>query len=395
MSIAVKKNTSVGVEIEVTEGVYVAPSSATKFVQTLVDGFDISPKKNVLERNIFTASIGKTSPRVGQSQVSGTIPCEARANSVEGAAPEYNALMKSAMGTSHAIASSTTTKASGNTGTELCIDDSDISKFQVGDIVMVKEAGAYHVSPILTVDSTSGAAKITLLVAKPLGSFSNSVVISKSITYNVADTGHPSLSISKYIEGAVLEKAVGCKVTSMSLDKFSTGQLPSFHFGFEGLDYAQSVTSIPFTPSYDSALPPIVLDGRLYMDGTALDVNEISVSLQNALGFQTAFRASNGRVSSRATERTITGSLNPYKTDVSVDIFTKYQSNTAFSLFAYAKVPTATTGEFNQVVAVYMPNCIITEVAEADQDGLLQDKISFSANRGPTGVIPEIYIGFV
>ncbi len=395
MGISVKKNTAVGVEIEVTEGTYVAPSGATKFVQTLVDGFEMNPSKELLERNIFTSSIGKTSPLTGQFQVSGSIPVEARAFSTEGTAPEFDALIKSAMGSKRTIATTTTTKAIGNTASVLQIEDADISKFNVGDIIMVKQSGAYHVSPITAKSTGVGTATITMLIAHPSGDCTDSVVVSKSTTYIVADSGHPSLSISKYSENTILEKAVGCKVTSMSLENFATGQIPSMNFGFEGLDYDRSVTSIPFTPSYDTALPPIVLDGRLYMDGTSIDVNELSVSLENALGFKTSIAASNGRVSSRATERTISGSFNPYKQDDSVANFTKYDANTAFSLFAYAKVPTSTAGQFGQVVAIYMPNCIITELAEADQDGLLQDNITFSANRGSTGSTPEIYIAFI
>jgi len=395
MGTTVKKNTAVGIEIESTEGTYVAPSAATKYVQTLADGFELSPAKELLERNIFTSSIGKTSPLTGQFQVQGTIPVEARAFSTEGTAPEYDALMRSALGSRRQITTTTTTKASGNTGSVLQIEDADISKFNVGDIVMVKQSGAYHVSPISAKSTGAGTATITLLIPKASGSFSNSVVVSKSTTYIVADSGHPSLSISKYVENAVLEKALGCKVTSMALENFATGQIPSFSFGFEGLNFDRSLTPIPHTPSYDTALPPIVLDGRLYMDGTSIEVNEISVQLENALGFKTSISAENGRVSSRATERTITGTFNPYKADDSVANYTKYKNNTAFSLFAYAKVPTSTAGEFGNVVAIYMPNCIITELGEGDQDGLLQDSITFSANRGTAGSTSEIYIAFI
>jgi len=395
LSDAVKKNTAVGIEIEVSEGTYVAPSGATSFVQVLADGFELSSSKELLERNIFTSSIGKTSPRVGQTQSSGTIPVEARAFSSEGVAPEYDKLMQSAFGNKRTIATTTTTKSSGNTATVLQIEDADIGKFNVGDIVMVKQAGAFHVSPILSKTTGTGTATITLLVAHPSGDMTDSVVVSKSTTYVLADSGHPSLSISKYIEGTILEAVTGAKVTSLALENFSTGQLPSFSFGVEGLTFTPSVTSIPYTPSYDGALPPIVLDGRLYMDGTSIHVNELSVQLENTLAFKTSIAAPNGRISSRATERTVSGSFNPYKQSDNVANFTKYQANTPFSLFAYAMVPTSTPGEFGQVVAVYMPNCIITELNEADQDGLLQDAITFSANRGASGVIPEIYIATI
>jgi hypothetical protein len=395
LATAVKKNTAIGVEIEDTEGTYKAPAAATSYVQTLTEGFEMNPAKELLERNIFTSSIGKTSPLTGQFQVNGAIPTEAKASSVEGAAPEIDALIRSALGTRRQITAEVTTKASGNTDDDLQIEDADIADFTVGDIVLVKESGAYHVSPISAVDSTGGAAKITLLIPHPDGNFSNSVVIAKSTVYTVADSAHPSLSISKYLEEAVLEQAVGCKVTSMSLENFTTGQIPSLNFGFEGLNFDRSLTAQPHTPSYNAGRPPIMLDGRVYMDTTAIDVNELSFSLENSLGFKSSIAAENGRVSSRATERTISGTINPYKEDDSIANFTKFEANTSFKLFAYGKVPSGVAGEFNQIVAVYMPNCIITELGEGDQDGLLQDSITFSANRGNAGTSNEIYIAFI
>lgn len=395
MGTTVRENTKVAVEIEDTEGTYKAPTGASSFVQTLSDGFEMTPAKELLERNIFNGSIGKSTPRTGTKSVTGSMPVEARAHSTEGTEPEYDALMRSALGSRRQLTSAVTTKSSGNTASTLEIEDADISNFAVGDIVMVKEAGAYHVSPVTAVDTSTGAAQITLLVSHPDGAMSASVEIAKFTTYTVADSGHSSLSITKYVEDAIRETAIGCKVTSVALENFTTGQMPSFNFSFEGLDFDRSVTSPSYTPSYDSALPPIVLDAHAYQDGTEVTINELSFSVENSLGFKTAISESNGRASSRATERTITGSFNPYKADDSVSDFTKFVNNTSFSLFAYASVPTGTTGEFGNVVAVYMPNCIITELGESDQDGILQDAISFSADRGSSGTDKEIYIAVI
>jgi hypothetical protein len=395
MSIAVRDNTIVAIETEVTEGTYVAPSGASSFLQTLSDGFEMTPSKELVERNIFTGSIGKVQPRTGMRSVAGSIPVEARANSTEGSEPEFDKLMRSALGARRQNTTTVTTKASGNTATVLQIEDADISKFAVGDIVMSKGSGAYHVSPVTAVDTTGSAANITLLVAHPDGDHDDSVTVSKFTTYYVADSGHPSLSITKYAEDAVREMAVGCKVTSLSLENFTTGQIPSFNFGFEGLTFDRSLTAPAYTPSYNSALPPIVLDARAYMDGTEITINELTFSLENTLGFQTAISEQYGKASSRVTERVITGSFNPYKLSDSIANYTKFVDNTAFSLFAYAQVPTGTTGEFGNVIAVYMPSCLITELGEADQDGLLQEAVSFSANRGSSGSTNEIYIGFI
>jgi len=390
MATTIKNNTVYAVEIEDTEGTYKAPTAADSFVQVLVDGGEMTPAKELLDRNVFNGSIGKSTPRTGTRTVSGAMPVEMRASDVEGDAPEYDALMRSALGSRRQKTSDTTTKT-GHTSTVLQIEDADIGDFAVGDMVLVKESGAYHVSPVTAVDTTASAANITLLVAGA-GAFTDNVVIAKFTTYTVADTGHPSLSVSKYVESAVLEQGAGCRVNSFSLENFTTGQLANWNFGFEGMSYDRSLTAPPFTPSYDSSLPPIILNACVYQDGVSLDVNEFAFSVENTLAFATSTCSSNGRISGRASERNITGSFNPYKQDNSVDQFDKFDATTEYSLFASAYVPTAVAGEFEQVVAVYMPNCITTEIGEADQDGLLQDALSFTAARGTDGTTNEIYV---
>jgi hypothetical protein len=395
MAIAVKDNTVYAVEVEVTEGTYVAPSANTSYVQTLKDGAEIVPAKELLERDIFTGSIGKTTPRTGTRTVTGAMPVEMRANSVEGVAPEYDALMRSGMGLRRqgvTKSADNTDAVSAHTTSRIYLLDADANTYAVGDMVTVKVAGDYHTSPVDAVNNVAGDTYVNLLV--PAASvFNNGDAIMAFSTYTTADSGHPSLSISKYIETSVLEQATGARVSSMSLDNFSTGQLASFNFAFEGLDFDRSVTAQPHTPVYDSALPPIILSACIYQDGVQIDVNEFSFSMENTLGFATSTCAPNGRLSGRATERTVTGSFNPYKQDNSVSDFTKFKNNTEFSLFGFAFIPGA-TGEYTQVVSFYMPSCISTELSEADQDGLLQETVSFSAGRGPQGSNEELFISF-
>lgn len=396
MAIAVNDNTVYAVEIEVTEGTYVPPSAATSYVQALAEGAELVPAKETLERNILTGSIGKTTPLTGTRSVTGAIPVEMRAHSTEGAAPEYDKLMRSALGLRRQVSATTIDDAdagSPHTSSRLYLLDVDANKYNVGDIVTVKKAGAYHTSPVSAVSNVAGDVYIDLLVAAG-SAFADGNVIAAVTTYLTADSGHPSLSISKYIEEARLERAVGCKVTSLSLENFTTGQLANWAFALEGLDWDHSLTAQPHTPDFDDAQPPIILQACVYQDGVQIDVNELSFSLENSLGFVTSTCSENGRISSRATERNISGSLNPYKMDDSVDQSTNFKNNVTFSLFARAFVPTNVTGEYGKVVSFYMPNCIITEVAEADQDGLLQEELSFVASRGADGLQEELYISF-
>lgn len=395
MGDTVKRNTKVAVEIESTQGTYVAPTGASSFLQTLEDGLELNISQETIERSVFSGSIGQITPRVGIRSSSGTIPVEMRADATAGAAPEFDKLMRSALGTRRQLAGTVTTKSSGNTDDVLQIQNADIASFAVNDIVLVKESGAYHVSPISAVDNTNDAANITLKIPHPDGSFSNSVVIEKFTLYTVAESGHPSLSITKYVEDAVEECSVGARVTGLSLENFSTGQIPSLNFSFEGLNFTRELDAPDFSPSYDAALPPIMLDGRVYQDDTEITINEMTLSLENTLGYKTGIENPNGRVSSRITERVITGSMVPYKADNSIANFTKFVNNTSFSLFAYGKNATSTPGEFQNVIAIYMPNCTITELGEQDQDGLLQENVAFSANRGPSGTVNELYIAFI
>lgn len=396
MAIAIKQNTVYAVETEVTEGTYVAPSAATSYVQVLADGAEMNPSKELLERNIFNGSIGKSTPRTGTKSVSGSMPVEMKASSTEGAAPEYDKLMRSALGSRRQVTATTIDDAdagSPHTTSRIYLLDADANKYNIGDCVTVKVSGDYHTSPITAVSNVAGDVYIDLLVAAA-NAFVDNQVIAAVTTYKVADSGHPSLSISKYLEEAVLEKAVGCKVNSMALEGFTTGQLASWNFGFDGLTFDRTLTAQPHTPNFDGGLPPIILDACVFQDGSGIAINELSFSLENTLGFVTSTCSENGRISSRATERSISGEFNPYKYDDSILQFTKFVNNTEFSLFGSAHIPTSTAGEYNQVVAFYMPKCITTELAEADQDGLLQDTVSFTAARGTDGETDELYISF-
>lgn len=396
MAIAVKDNTSFAVEIESTEGTYVAPQSADSYIQALRDGTEMTRSQELLQREIFTGSIGKTQSRLGTRSVSGAMPVELRAGETEGDAPEADKLYTSAMGSKKTRAAVIT--KTGNSATVLEIEDADISGFSVYDIVMVKEAGNYEISWVSAVDTTVGFANITLGQALS-GAPADNVEIAATTQYSTANSGHPSLSISKYIEDAKLEQATGCKVTSMSVENFSTGQIPSVNFGFEGLTFDSSLTANPFTPSYDSTLPPIALRACVYQDGTQLQVNDVTISLENTLGFVTSTCSENGRISSRVTERSISGSFNPYKTDDDLTQFNKFKCNVPYNVFASAFNPDLDancdwTGEFSEAVAVFMSNCITTELGESDSDGLLVEDISFEATRGPSGSDEEMKIAF-
>lgn len=395
MGLTIKENTKVAVMKEVTEGTYVAPASGSDFLAVLTDGAELTPAKELLERDVLTGSIGKVSPRTGTRSVTGSLGVEFKAGQTTGAAPEASPMLEAALGATRGQASDIVTKSSGNTASTMAINDADINKLAVGDIVLVLQAGAYHVSPIISKTTGTGTATVTLLIPHPSGDITDSVHIAPFKTYFTANSGHPTLSISKYIENAVLETGMGCRANSMALQNYTTGTLPTLSFGIEGLTFDRALSAPAYTPSLDTSLPPVVLNACVFLDTDDIQMNEVAFSVDNTLAFATSTCSANGRISGRVSERKVSGTLNPYKQDDDLTQFDRFVAGTEFSLFSYAYNPTGVTGEFNQIVAYYLPKCIVTELGESDKDGILQDAISFVASRGTDGATEEVYMGFI
>jgi hypothetical protein len=392
MADAVRKNTVIYVKPEVTEGTYVPPAAGGDAVQTLADGLEMSPTKELIDRNIARGGIGRVAGRPGQESVTATIPVECKAGSTTGSAPEYGVLMKAALGGVRTVASAVTAStADGATGTaaRVPLANADKNKYALNDIVRVRRVAGDHIGRVLAVSNVDGSVSITLEPALASGTFGSGDVVAAVTTYLTTDTGHESVSISKEMEGVTTERGIGCRVTSLSLNNFSTGQIADFSFGLEGLSFERVLSASGFTPSFDTSEPPLILGAKVFMDGTEVLVNEVSLSVENTVAFKTATGAPKGKISSRITERVVSGSFNPYKQSDSMDFYTRFNATTKFGLLLYAYNPGAGANQKEQIVAVYVPNCLITELGESDQDGLLQENVSFQADGS------EMYVSFI
>lgn len=394
----VRDTTIIGVMEEVTEGTFLAPAAATDYVQPEEDGFEMTPSRELLERNILNSSIGSATPKLGMKSVAAGLTVEMRASGVEGGDTDFGKLLKAAMGATRSISTTTTTKSSGNTATVLQIEDADISKFNVGDIVLMKQSGAYHVAAITAKSTGGGTASITVIPPHPSGDHTDSVVISKTTMFLTSSTGHPSLSLAYYWSNTWRQAAAGCRPKSMSIDNFTVGQLAKFVFALEGLSYSEADGAAPHTPTFDVGTPPVILSACLFKDGVDVPINTFGLQLENTLGFQTSTCSPNGKVGSRITERVITGTLNPYMDDASSPFFDLFDALTEFSIFIRAYIPSSVSGEvvLGSVVGIWLPKCIVTEYKKGDLEGLITDEVSFRAVRGASGdANEEMYIGFI
>ncbi|MFW7381476.1 MAG: phage tail tube protein [Oligoflexus sp.] len=391
MSDLIKKNTVVYVTEEVSEGTYVAPSAGAQAVQVLEDGFDLTGAKELVERPISTGGIGKAVGRPGMRTATVTCPVEFKAGSTEGSAPEWGSLLHSALGGKRTVASITASTSDGASGDEATIPlaDADKNKLSLYDMIKIERTGEPdHLGWVTAVTNTDGSVSATIEPPLEYGdSFDAGDVISAVTTYYGADSGHPSLSITKEITG-IVETAVGCKVSSVSLDSFTTGQIASLNFSLEGLNFTRAVASTGLTPAFDTSQSPLILKAKVFVDGEEVLLNEIGLSIENTFAPKTATGSENGRISSRITERVVSGSFNPYKQSDDVSLSQMFENNTKFDLFFYAFNPSGVNGK-EECLGVYIKDLIATTFGEADNNGMLVNQIDFESDAA------QIYISVI
>jgi hypothetical protein len=392
MGFVVKGKSSVYLKEEVLEGVYVAPVAGDA-VEVLEDGVGFEYSRDEVERNLLSATIEVEASRLGLKQVTGSVPVEFKAGLTEGAYPRENVLYKSLLGGTRQISTNTTTKT-GNTASVLKIQDADISKFKKNDIILVKQANQYALRPIAEVDTTLGAAEITLAIPLDAAPADN-VVIGKSALYYHKD-GAPSFSTTHYIGGAIKETVEGCRSISASLESWEGGAVPSFNFSVEALDLEQFAETlpVPLTPNFaNEALPPVILGACVWINGVKVSYNSLTLNLENTKAEVLSACSQSGKVGSRFTQFMTTGEIAPYMDDDNVDRFTAFNTNDDISVFGYAYNPTSTVGEIEQAIAFWIPQAKITTMPNGDQDGIMTNQISFKAYKKDGE--DTVFLGFV
>lgn len=373
------------IEKEVTQGLYVAEQNGAAAIEVLSDGLELSEQRELLTRNNRTGTVETVASLLGTRSSSGTIPVELKASGVEGAAPETGVLWEAALG--GARSGTASTSKVGNTVSRIEIEDADIAKYSVGDIVKLKEsafAGEDHVSPIIAVDTTAAAAFIDLLVPRA-SAFTDNVVVGPFITY-FPSSDPPSLSVTNYLGGKIRQSAVGVRPSSVEIGNFSTGVLSDVSFGIEGLTYRSREVGTPlFTPVFDSdngVTPPPILNSKIFQDGAEVIVNNLGVTLTNTVAFLSSTGSANGRVESRITKFETGGSFNPYMQDDNVTVFDNFDCNKKFSIFARTQVEDCDNlGVFNHGISFYIPNARNSELGVGNEDGVLTDEISYTGHK--------------
>lgn len=378
MNFVIKGRSSIFLKEEITEGTYQAPTSANDAVEVLEDFSGFEYTRETIERNVLSSTIESEAPRAGLPDVSGTLPTELKAAANAGAAPRADVLYKSLLGGKRSVVGSVTLIA-GSTTTVLNLDDADANKFNIGDSIHIKIAGAHQFRPITAVNNTLGSVSVTVGFALPSAP-SVGVEIAPVTTYYHEDNS-TSFSVSAELGGEITEKATGCKVESAEISNWTTGQIPQIAFAIKalGLDKVDAVSGL--TPDFSNEpQPPVALDACAYLDGEEIDYNEFSLNIANTLNDILSACATQGKIASRNTNLLVTGSINPYMKTDDVSRFQNFNSSVPMSLFIHVANPDdSAAGEYQNAVCIWMPQVVLTAVNNGDEDGVLTDELELQA----------------
>lgn len=373
MNFLVKGESSVFIEKELTEGTYVAPTASLSAIEVEEDFSGFSYTRDVIERNVLSSTIEAEKPRNGLPNVEGSIPTELKAGQIEGVEPRSGKLFESLLG---GVAVST--EIISTTGhTSSMINLSDLSDPPVvGQVVVIKVAGDYFTTPVLDRSITPGAKSITVFpYTMP---FPDGVVISASSTYYYENNEAP-LSVTSYLGGEVAEKVAGAKVSSAELS-WETGAIPKAAFSLSALTYLKEIEVPSFVPDFSlEPQPAVALDACVYINGVEFDYNSFSLSINKTLSTLLSACKPQGKVSNRATNLVVTGSINPYMSETNVTFFNSFNLGSPLNLLITLKNPSNIPGQYSNVVAIWMPQLVLTAVNNGDQDGILTDELEFQS----------------
>jgi hypothetical protein len=378
MAIGIVTNeSSVALTIETVEGDYNGnTATSTDYLEVLEEGTEVNKTREELSRNTLSGTVENEAARVGISDVTAALPVEFGASGTEGQEPQrLDKPLRSVLGGKRQEASQATT--TGNTATVL--EFGAAPNFAKGSIVLVKQAGAFELRPVKTVNATS----IELEFALENGAPSDGVVVAAVTTYYHDTTNAPSLSLEHNIGGEIQQRAAGLKGQGMSLENWTAGQIPTASFSFQGTSLERADAAPTASADFTSdALPPVALEACLYINGTKNSYSELGMSIENELTPLIDACQPQGKIGSpRITSQSVSFNAKRYMSDNDLSEWDNFNANTDASVFFFAFNPTTVAGEFENVVAVWLPQCKVIATPVGDQDGIATDDIQMKAHK--------------
>ena len=345
MAVSTRKSRMAVVE-ESTAGTLLAPSSAGDYI-ALQDGFSLVPAFDALDNAELKASIGKSKSIQGLEQPSGSLSHYVYHSGTEGAAPEIDLLLKSAMGASSVASTEYDTVSSSTAGTATAaavikVNTGEGATFERGESLLIKDStNGYSIRPIASISSDD----LTLGFNLP-GAPASGVNLGKAVLYKPDDSSHPSLSVWDYRgNGGAIQAVAGCKVTEMSIEAEAGGFINA-SFSMDGLKYYFNPVEITSSTRYLDFTDSDGTWAAAVATGWYRDPHELAAAVQ------TAMQAANSGETPTVTYSDSTGKYTIKTTNTTLSLLWNTGTNAAntiatklgFSAAANSTGTAATTG---------------------------------------------------
>ena len=201
--------------------------------------------------------------------------------------------------------------------------------------------------------------------------FGETVVAVTSVAYSPASSAHKSLTFYVYEDG-LRYNITGARGTVTG--SLQTAQVGKLTFNFTG-HYAGPTDVAIATPTYNSAVPPVVINAPFTIDSFAAVIAKIEFDMGLELAKPDNIAATDGYGQIQLTGRAVTGSVDPEATLVAgYDWVTKWKSSAAYALTSGLIGATA-----GNRYTLTMPAVVYTELGAGDREGILTRELAFMA----------------
>lgn len=269
---------------ESTEATLVAPASGTEAI-AVQEGFSVEAAFETLSNDELSAGVGAKAPILGLEAPTAEVSAYIRHSGVEATAPNYDQLIKSAIGEKVAAFTEKVTTTSSTAGSstapaviKLASGGSDLQR---GHSIMIKDT-VYSIRPVMSVATNDLTLAFNLNSAPGTG-----ISTGRPILYKPSDT-LPSNSLWVYRGNeAAVEAVAGVKVTEMSIEA-NAGELLSGSFSMAGSGYYFDPIIIASTDQYldfedDAGVAAAIVPARAYKEP-----HELAQTLQEAMAAVTS-----------------------------------------------------------------------------------------------------------
>lgn len=197
---------------------------------------------------------------------------------------------------------------------------------------------------------------------------------SETVTYVPISTGHESCTIYYYQDGT-RHILTGCRGTvSFNLE---TGNIGRASFTMTGHFVAMTDTAMA-SPTYDSAVPPAVINAAFTIDSYAAVIAALSCDMSNTIATPPDFNAADGYGPVQITKRDPNGSFDPEAVVVATEAFEANFLAGATMALATGDIGSVQYNQYN----VAMPAVYYRDMAPGDRDGVRTYELPYGAAAG-------------